>query len=496
MHRKKQSLRVAEQINIPLALPIVKGNKDYKMYEELIETMDQVLTASDIEASLQEQRLIQIQQENNTELSIKQRLNIQRATSIALRCNIVRLLSRQAYRPLSVRLGESGILQKFCRLAEVDQVWIPSKSTLQEYAEMFEPTQIRHIVDELSRAVENEGQALGLKDNIDLSTVLMDTSCLELHIHYPVDWVLLKDAVRTLTLAIECIRRHGLKHRIADPATFRRKMNKHSMAMTHSQRKKAGRKLRRALLREMKKLSKTVGGHAERYKALLLARWQETDLTEGDMKQIIKRIDNVLEQLPEAIHQAHERIIGNRKVKNEDKILSLYQPQAQVYHRGKAGKRSEFGLQLLLAESRCGLITDWDLVRGVPKNDTKHVKPCLGRIKAAGIAVKTVVSDRGFHSQANSEELKSRKLEDHTCPRNVIKLKEKRQEKAFRAAQTRRAQTEARIGIAKHQFIGARLPAKGEELQHKHVALAVLSHNLWLIARKIMDQKKPMRKAA
>ena len=54
--------------------------------------------------------------------------------------------------------------------------------------------------------------------------------------------------------------------------------------------------------------------------------------------------------MPAAIAQAHERIIGERVVPNDDKILSLYQPHAQVYVRGKAGADVEFGLQLLISE--------------------------------------------------------------------------------------------------------------------------------------------------
>ena len=57
--------------------------------------------------------------------------------------------------------------------------------------------------------------------------------------------------------------------------------------------------------------------HARRYREKLAEGWsQQTDLKEGEVRQILKRIDGVLEQLPAAIHQAHERIIGERKVAN------------------------------------------------------------------------------------------------------------------------------------------------------------------------------------
>ena len=50
----------------------------------------------------------------------------------------------------------------------------------------------------------------------------------------------------------------------------------------------------------------------------------------------IARMKSVIEQLPAAMKQAHERIIGARQVSNADKILSLYDAKVAVIVRGKA----------------------------------------------------------------------------------------------------------------------------------------------------------------
>ena len=76
--------------------------------------------------------------------------------------------------------------------------------------------------------------------------------------------------------------------------------------MTHARRKKDAKRIRKAVLREMKKLSKIIAKHAERHKDLLEKYWQETDFKEGDVRQILDRIGGVLEKLPEAVRQAHE----------------------------------------------------------------------------------------------------------------------------------------------------------------------------------------------
>ena len=118
------------------------------------------------------------------------------------------------------------------------------------------------------------------------------------------------------------------------------------------------------LRHEMKKLCKITALHAERRRDVLENHWRETDLKEGEARQIIDRINTVLAQLPVAMKQAHERIIGERQVKNDEKILSLYEDHASVYVRGKAGAEVELmrsqllrhGSQLLLGECQSGVI--------------------------------------------------------------------------------------------------------------------------------------------
>ena len=56
----------------------------------------------------------------------------------------------------------------------------------------------------------NRGK-LGLKEALDLEEYFLDSTCLKANIHFPTDWVLLRDGVRTLMKATSLIRRAGLK---------------------------------------------------------------------------------------------------------------------------------------------------------------------------------------------------------------------------------------------------------------------------------------------
>lgn len=486
---KNTLLRIKEQqLWFPITLPLVQGNKDYRDHKELLENIDLLLDVTGIESALQEQELQKAFVLSGGHMTNKERMSLQLWASRALRCNIIRLLSGESFRELAFRLGESPLLQKFCHLIEFDRARIPSKSLLQTYSEFFDENQMREIINALTLSTQTK--ILGLSKKPDLSIVLLDSTCLETNIHFPVDWVLLRDVVRTLTKAMTCIRRHGLKHRIKEPLKFLSKMNTLCMAMSQGTRTADAKKQRKEILRRMKKLVHCVEKHAIRYRRLLDDRWDETDLSRGQAEVILRRLDNILLQLPAAIQQAHERIIGERLIPNDKKILSLYETHTQVYHRGKSGSDTEFGLQLLVGESAHGLIVDWDLVNGTPKNDTQHLAPCVKRLRTAGICIAGLVGDKGFFSEKNSKHLKKEKIKNILCPRDVAELKRRMKDSNFVAFQKRRAQTEGRIGILKNRFIGQCLPVKGIERQKKHVAMCILTHNLWVLARILAQEKK------
>ena len=174
------------------------------------------------------------------------------------------------------------------------------------------------------------------------------------NIHFPVDWVLLRDGVKSLMQSVDLIRTHGLKSRMCEPQVFITKINRLSMEMSYTRRKKNGKKERKRVLREMKRIVTVVRAHAQRYYTLLDENWQATDWTRPQAEQVLKRIELVIEALPAAVEQAHERIIGERQVANDEKLLSLFEPDIHVIVRGKAGEEFEFGNLPVLGEQRDG----------------------------------------------------------------------------------------------------------------------------------------------
>jgi len=256
-------------------------------------------------------------------------------------------------------------------------------------------------------------------------------------------------------------------------------MNKLCIEMTHTRKKKGAKKMRKTILRRMKRLMKTVKAHAENYYTLLKENWQETEWSELETQVMLDRMKSIIDQVDTAIEQAHERIIGERRVANDEKILSLYQQDIHVLVRGKSGAEVEFGNGLYLAEQTNGLIVDWDFMKDQPTADCKIVEPSLTRIEAQYGNPKSYTGDRGFDASANDIVLEELGITNAICPRSVPALREKLEDEEFCRLQTRRGATEGRIGIFKNAYLGSPLRAQGYEHRKIRITWCVLGHNLW-----------------
>ena len=307
------------------------------------------------------------------------------------------------------------------------------------------------------------------------------------------DWLLLRDVSTTRLKAIKLIRKEGLLNRMADlPEALSRSMNRLCIEMTHSRRKAGAKKTRKAILRKMKTLLKSVGRHAQRHRDLLEKNYGQTNLSQVQAGRIIARIDEKLEQLPKVIEQAHERIIGERQVNNKDKILSTHEPDIDVIVRGKAGASVEFGNELLVVESPGGLIVDYMLYGKTAPGEGEQLTESVRRQQELKIDMKldTVVADRGFDAAQTLAWLEKQSITPQICPKNPQALRERLKDAAFRGLQTRRGSTEARIAILKNHTGGRVWRAKG--LTHRRLAVcwSVLAHNLEWIARTVREQQQ------
>src|SRR5438093_1578811 len=450
------------ELHLPTILPTVEGNVDYLDLRYQLVRIDQLLIASGLETKLVELALDRWLGLKEKPPGAKAQRNYQTHCRRALRCNIARLLLKEDFRGFAVRLADSPLLQFFCGLNELGPVRVPAKTTLQRYACWWPEKEVHPQIQQLLNTGQQQPEKLQLEKPLDLEAAFLDTTCVKANIHYPVDWVLFRDATRTLMKAVQLIREQGLKQRMEAPSVFMSRMNGLCLAMTHARAKADSQKQRKRIVRKMDRLVGIVRQHAQRYRELLDQQWSQTQWTRPQAQVVLGRMDQVLQQLPKAREQARQRILQGQLVPSEEKILSLYESEVRVIVRHKAGAEVEFGNTLLLVESPQGLILDWELFCESAPGDAKLVLPSLQRIdQAYEEPPKAVGGDRGFDSEANQQKLVQRGTYNGICPRGPQQLRERIKSWKFKKLQRRRAQTEGRIAIFKNNFLGRPLRSKG-----------------------------------
>jgi hypothetical protein len=487
--------------------PVVIGNAEYNAECELLKAMDIVIAASGMEETFIKYSL-DVGYVNkaislfgtgkSSRLMAKEIEAIRENAIFALRASILRKHLRLPLRRFVLALSHSDLYKWFCRINRFSTPKVPGKSTIHDYENMIPVEVTKELDAQLQKFVQSDSRGI-LDEPVDFSQCYLDSTCIQANIHFPVDWVLLRDAVRSMMLAVQRIRKLDLKNRMPmEPKEFISKMNKLCIEMTHTRRKKDGKRKRKAIFRKMKKLAKRVARHAIRHFELLDRQWEQTGLSRKQAEQILGQISNVVDKLATAIRNAHERIIGERQVANKDKMLSLYEDAVCVIVRNKSGAEVEFGNTLLLAEQQDGLIVDWKLFSEQAPSDSTLLQDSHKRIAGRlGNAIHLVAGDRNFDSEANREYLQAEDIFNAVCPREPNLLQSRLEEDLFCQGQRRRGQTEGRISILGRCFCGNPMAQKGFDHREQHLGLSILCHNVWLLGRmKISQDKQALPKVA
>lgn len=475
------------QPELYFVLPTVENNRDYKNRKELYERIDEILAKSGVESFFSSYYLNLKNDEKVAScgklLNQRQIDYFGRQSAQIIRCAVARMICRQSYVEFSARIAESFLLQWFCRTCRLDKIRVPSKSQLQRFESRVPEKIIKKLSDIVLAATQDKQcnpLELDEKETFVHLDIFLDATCLESNIHYPVDWVLLKDGSRTLLKSIKLIRNKGLFHRIADPDKLLSELNQKAIAIGRC-RGRDSRKKRKKLFRELRNFAKRIRAHGQRYRKLLNEKRNEVEFSDREVDEILRRMDNVIDKLPEAIDQAYNRIIHGIQANNKDKILTLYDNSTNVIIRGKSGAQTEFGCKLMLAEHTTGFIVDWQLYDG-DMDDVTMTCDSVERMVDNDLKINSITGDRGCDGRRTRKLLEEKGIKNHICPLSVSSMVDKMQEEEFVQAQKRRAQTEARISIAKNQFIGNPIQNKEFIRKQEHVGWAILAHNLRLAA--------------
>jgi transposase, IS5 family len=170
----------------------------------------------------------------------------------------------------------------------------------------------------------------------------------------------------------------------------------------------------------------------------------------------------------------------------EGKIVSVFEPSAEVIRKGKAGKPNEFGKMMKLQEAENQIIVDYEVYARRP-NDADLLIPAIAAHQAKlGRVPRLVAADAAFYSGRNEVAAKAMGVKRVCVPNRSSKSPERKREQKkrwFRNGQKWRTGCEGRISVVKRRHGLNRCRYKTEIGMQRWVGLGVISDNLVNIGR-------------
>jgi len=394
------------------------------------------------------------------------------------------------YRELAERIQDGYTLRQFTQFYAGR---VPRHTAFNRAHNRLSPETLRQINDAVVAATVEAG----LEDGDALRT---DTTVVEADIHHPTDASLLWDVVRTLDRTLQRLRKlmpHTLPRFSRHQRAARRRMQE-LQRMSPAQRERQ----QVPTYRKLVGITEQVLAHARAAQEAP----EKSPETASDPIAIGGLLATLRELCPlgdRVVAQARRRVLEGQDVPVAEKIFSIFEPHTDLIKRGKAGKPIEFGHKVFLAESRHGLITQYQVLDGNPVDET-HVADSLQHHKTTfGMVPKLLANDRGFYSTANITLCEEAGVKCVSIPqRGGTKTEQRRVlEKSpdFKAGQRFRAGIEGTISVLFRGRGMKRCLKEGRRGFELLVGAAVLANNLMRIAALLLakkNKKKPRPKAA
>jgi len=301
------------------------------------------------------------------------------AAESVLRCALLKQQRQLSYEELAFHLEDSASFRAFARLP---LRWSPKKSVLHQTIAAIRAATWEAINQTLLASAQQDRLESG-------ATVRLDSTVTAALMHQPSDSTLLSDAVRVMT---RLLRRSG-----ALPGTpavqwrdRRRLAKKRARAIVYSRGQDKMRQLYRELIAAAEasrdELQAMATGLAEAAE-IATERWR------AEVAQYLPLIARV-------IVQTRRRVLGGEIVPASDKLVSLFEPHADIIVKG--GRQVQYGHKLNLTTGKSGLILDVVIETGNPADAERFVPMLDCHIARTGAPPRQTAADGGYASRANS----------------------------------------------------------------------------------------------
>jgi transposase, IS5 family len=379
-----------------------------------------------------------------------------------LRAALLQQYRQLSYEELAFHLEDSVSFRAFARLP---LSWTPKKSVLHKTISAISAVSWEAI----NRAVVSRAREAKLEDG---AMVRVDSTVTQALMHAPTDSSLLWDAVRVMVRLLE---QAGA---LAGAPTIvwrnhRRLAKKRALAIQHSRGKDQKAKLYRDLIAATRATVTALQGAVQR---LATCAALEAEVWRGQVRHYLPLIERV-------VTQAERRVLAGEAVPAGEKLVSLFEPHADIIVKG--GRDVHYGHKINLATGRSGLILDVVVEAGNPADAERFLAMLERHIARHGTPPRQMASDGGYASLDNLRQAKALGVQDvafHKKRGLTIEAMVKSRW-VYRKLRNFRAGIEANISCLKRVFGLARCTWRGLPHFRAYVWSSVVAYNLALLAR-------------
>ena len=408
--------------------------------------------------------------------------------SQVLRSLVLMRVKNWDYRELRERINDGYTLRNFTGFYSRR---VPRHNAFNQAFNRLQPATLSAI---------NEAVVQGAVDDSleDGKKLRIDTTVTEADIHWPTDATLLWDTVRVLTRLIGRLREiapDGVPGFPNRNRAARRRMQK-LQRMSATERRTQQVRTYRQLLTITEEVLANAGRTVEAASDLTAAAPVGV-VTIGALRTEIAHYCRLGHRV---VDQTRRRILDDEQVPASEKIYSIFEPHTDLIKRGKVRTPVEFGHKVFLAESAHGLITQYRVLDGNPK-DEDHVEASLqNHAGQFGSAPEVFAADRGFDNSGNQQTCVDAGVSCVGIPQRggqkTVERATFEKSADFKKAQRFRAGIEGRISVLMRGRGMKRCRAEGRQRFELFIGGAVLANNLLKIAALRIRKKRPRPHAA
>lgn len=204
--------------------------------------------------------------------------------------------------------------------------------------------------------------------------------------------------------------------------------------------------------------------------------------------RLCKRLNAFQPLVERVIEQTVLRVLQEEMVPASAKLVSLFEPHAQIIRRGKAPPHdTEFGHKVNYAEVEHGLVSAWEVIAQGNPPDERMLRPFLRtHQKQFGHAPRMLAGDRGVFSPENEHLAQELGVEQIVLPQKGHRTEARKaheKQRWFKRGQRFRNGIEGRISVVKRTVQLRRCPYHGLDGFERWVGWGIIVANLVVIAR-------------